>query len=160
VVATDGPAVGLVPELAPLLRPQAVGRLSLSALAGAALPAAVRTADGRIAWQANGASFLLAETGARPPGAGEELLSEFAARLPFDVGSARVQQEAGEVSVDGLPVVGRLPGPPLAVACGFARLSPCLVFAAARWVADALLRGTDPTPDALRPTRAARSAGV
>jgi len=160
VVATDGPAAGLVPELAPLLRPQFVARLSLSALAGAALPGALRTADGRIAWQATGASFLLAETGVGPPGAGEGLLTEFAARLPFDAGSARMQQEAGEVSVDGLPVVGRLPGPPLAVACGFARLSPGLAFAAARWVADALLRGTDPTPDALRPTRAPRSAGV
>jgi glycine/D-amino acid oxidase-like deaminating enzyme len=160
VVATDGPAAGLVPELAPLLRPQAVARLSLSALAGAALPGALRTADGRIAWQATEASFLLAETGVRPPGAGEELLTEFATRLPFEAGSVRVLQEAGEVSVDGFPVVGRLPGAPLAVACGFARLSPGLAFAAARWVADALLEGTDPTPDALRPTRAPRSAGV
>jgi hypothetical protein len=39
------------------------------------------------------------------------------------------------------------------VACGFSGLAPGLAFAAARWLADALLRGTDPTPDALRPTR-------
>jgi hypothetical protein len=161
VVATDGPAAGLVPELAPLLRPQAFARLSLATLAGAALPGALRTADGRIAWQATGASFLLAETGARPPGgAGEEPLTSFAAQLPFDVAASRAQEQAGEASVDGFPVVGRLPGRPLAVACGFARLSSGLAFAAARWVADALLQGTDPTPDALRPTRAPLSVRV
>jgi glycine/D-amino acid oxidase-like deaminating enzyme len=160
VVATDGPAVGLLPELAPLLRPQPLGRLSLSPLAGATLPGAVRTADGRIAWQSNGATFQLAETGARPPGSGEDVLSDFASRLPFDVGSAGVQEDAGEVSIDGLPVVGRLHGRPLAVACGFSRLSPGLAFAAARWVADALLRGTDPTPDALRPARTPLAPGV
>jgi len=160
VVATDASAAGLVPELAPLLRPQALSRLSLSTLAGATLPGAVRTADGRIAWQATGASFLLAETGPRPPGAEEEPIAEFATRLPFNIASARAHEEAGELSVDGFPVVGRLPGRPLAVACGFARLSPGLAFAAARWVADALLRGTDPTPEALRPTRTPRSAVV
>jgi glycine/D-amino acid oxidase-like deaminating enzyme len=154
VVATDGPAAGLVPELAPLLRPSATARLSLSPLAGATLPGAVRTADGRIAWQSTGDRFLLAETGSRPPEAREDPLTEFATRLPFDLGSARAIEEAGEVSLDGLPLVGRMAGRPLAVACGFGRLAPGLGFAAARWVADALLRGTDPTPDALRATRA------
>ena len=147
-------------EIAPLLRPQALGRLSLSPLAGATLPGALRTADGRIAWQSSGASVLLAETGARPHGSGADLLLDFASRLPLEAGSARVQEEAGEVSLDGLPVVGRLTGRPLAVACGFSRLSPGLAFAAARWVADALLRGTDPTPDALRPTRQPIALGV
>jgi len=160
VVATDGPAAGLLPELAPLLRPQALGRLSLSPLAGATLPGALRTADGRIAWQSSGASVLLAETGARPHGSDADLLLDFASRLPLEAASARVQEDAGEVSLDGLPVVGRLPGRPLAVACGFSRLSPGLAFAAARWVADALLRGTDPTPDALRPTRKPLALGV
>jgi hypothetical protein len=46
------------------------------------------------------------------------------------------------------------------VACGFSRLSPGLAFAASRWVADALMRGTDPTPDALRPTRKRLGLGV
>jgi glycine/D-amino acid oxidase-like deaminating enzyme len=153
VVATDGPAAGLLPELAPLLRSQALERVSLSPLAGATLPAALRTADGRIAWQSSGPSFLLAETAARPPEARGDLLVDFASHLPFETASSPVHQDAGEVAIDGVPVVGRLPGRPLAVACGFSRLSPGLAFAAARWVADALLRGTDPTPDALRPTR-------
>jgi glycine/D-amino acid oxidase-like deaminating enzyme len=160
VVATDGPAAGMVPELAPLLRPLATARLTLSPLAGATLPSAVRTADGRFAWQSSGGTFLLAETGARPPEAGEDLLTEFATHLPFEAAPAPPVREAGELSIDGLPLVGRLPGRPLAVACGFGRLAPGLAFAAARWVADALLRGTDPTPDALRPTRAPLAAGV
>jgi glycine/D-amino acid oxidase-like deaminating enzyme len=53
--------------------------------------------------------------------------------------------------------VGGLPGRPLAVACGFGALSPGFAFAAARWVADALLGGTDPTPEPLRATRAPAS---
>jgi glycine/D-amino acid oxidase-like deaminating enzyme len=160
VVATDGPAAGLVPQLARLLRPQSVGRLAASHLAGASLPAALRTADGRLAWQSDGTTLVLAETGARPKGPDEDLLSELAARLPLDLGSARVRADPGEVSIDGLAVVGRLPGQPLAVACGFSGLSASLAFAAARWVADALLRGTDPTPEALRPTRAPIALGV
>ena len=153
VVATDGPAAGLLPELAALLRPQPLERVLLSPLAGATLPAALRTADGRIAWLSHGAVVRLAEIGPRPPGSGGDLLLDFASRLPLETRAAPLQEEAGEVPIDGVPVVGRLPGRPLAVACGFARLSPGLAFAAARWVADALLRGTDPTPDALRPTR-------
>ena len=166
VLATDGPAAGLLPELAPLLRPQALERVSLSPLAGATLPSALRTADGRIAWQSDGAMVVLAETSARPPGSGGDLLVDFASRLPLESGSARVQQDAGEVSIDGLPVVGRLPGRPLAVACGFSRLSPGLAFAAARWVADALLRGhrpdagrAAPDADAARARTFERSSG-
>jgi glycine/D-amino acid oxidase-like deaminating enzyme len=159
VVATDGPAARLLPELGPLLRTQALGRLSLAPLAGATLPFALRTADARIAWQSAGASVLVAET-ARPLGSDADPLTEFAARLPFDVVAPGVQEHAEEIPSDGLPVIGRLPGRPLGVACGFSRLSPGLAFAAARWLADALLRGTDPTPDVLRPTRKPMALGV
>ncbi len=159
VVATDG-AARLLPELAPLLSSRPLGRVSLAPLAGATLPGALRTADGRLAWQAQGNAFLLAETGARGPESDPDPLGEFAARLPFELGAARVRESEEELTVDGLPLVGRLPGRPLAVACGFARLSPGLAFGAARWVADALLRGTDPTPDALRPTRKPAALGV
>jgi glycine/D-amino acid oxidase-like deaminating enzyme len=165
VVATDGPVKALVPELAPLVANAPLARIELPPLEGANLPSAVRTADGRIAWQASGGRFLLAETGPRPAGEGHPL-SEFATRLPLamaatDRGPAalppEVAEEEGEISRDGLPIVGLLPGRPLAVACGFGRLSPGLAFAAARWISDALLRGTDPTPEALRATRAPRT---
>ena len=76
----------------------------------------------------------------------------------MDKASARRWDEPGEVSADGLPIVGRLPGRPLAVACGFGALSPGLAFAAARWMADAVLSGSDPTPEPLRATRPPRGA--
>jgi glycine/D-amino acid oxidase-like deaminating enzyme len=154
VVASDGGVGDLVPDLRPLLRPASPLRLKASLLAGAVLPAAARTADGRLAWQGGEASLLLAAIGASgemPTGA----LDDFATRIPVDTASARRWEEPGEVSADGLPVVGRLPGRPLAVACGFGALSPGLAFAAARWTADAVLTGSDPTPDPLRATRPA-----
>jgi len=168
VVASDGPVAALLPELAPLVGMARLARVSLSPLEGANLPTAVRTADGRMAWQSTGGAFLVAETGARPP-AEADALQDFATRLPLasapthrgpSVAPPEVREESIEVSRDGLPLVGLLPGRPLAVACGFGRLSPGLAFAAARWVADALLRGTDPTPDALRATRVPGAGAV
>jgi glycine/D-amino acid oxidase-like deaminating enzyme len=155
VVAADACGAELVPEIAPLVRPSASARLTLSPLAGATLPSVARTADGQIAWRANAGSVLLAETA---PFAGTESglsLRDLAMRLPLDLASATSGEEPAELSLDGLPVVGLLEPRPLAVACGFSGLAPGFAFAAARWVADALLRGTDPTPEALRATRAA-----
>ena len=152
LVATDGPIGDLVPELRPRLRPAAAARLRVPLLAGAVLPAAVRTADGRIAWQGGEGSLLLAGTCASEAASAEDL-EDFATRIPVDAASARRWSEPGEVSADGLPIVGRLPGRPLAVACGFGALSAGLAFAAARWMADAVLSGSDPTPEPLRATR-------
>jgi glycine/D-amino acid oxidase-like deaminating enzyme len=165
VVATDGPAAPFVPELLPLVANAPLASVELQPLEGAKLPSAVRTADGRISWQASGGRFLLAETGPRPAGDGQPL-REFATRLPLAIAPTNrgpaapppeLAEEEGEISRDGLPIVGLLPGRPLAVACGFGRLSAGLAFAAARWTSDALLRGSDPTPEALRATRAPRS---
>jgi glycine/D-amino acid oxidase-like deaminating enzyme len=152
VVATDGAASEVLPDLRPLLRPAASGRLRAAPLAGAVLPTAVRTADGRLAWHGREGTVLLCATGPldeRSP----DRLDTLATRIPVDLVSARRWDEAGEVTADGLPLVGRLPGRPLAVACGFGAFSPGFAFAAARWVADALLTGTDPTPDPLRVAR-------
>jgi glycine/D-amino acid oxidase-like deaminating enzyme len=151
--ATDGPAGELLPELRPLLRPAAPARLRAAPLEGAVLPTAVRTADGRLAWQEREGTVLLCETGpADEPATGR--LEALATRIPVDLVSARRRDETGEVAADGLPLVGRLPGRPLAAACGFGALSAGLAFAAARWMADALLTGTDPTPEPLRVQRA------
>ncbi len=160
VVATEAEAAGLLPELAPLLRPATTASLALAPLAGAALLAAARTADGRSAWQERGGAFLLAELGEPPAGSGHEALLDLATRLPLELRGASTLVEVGELPVDGFPLVGRLPGRPLAVACGFGRLAPGLAFAAARWVADALLSGNDPTPEALRATRTPHPAAV
>jgi glycine/D-amino acid oxidase-like deaminating enzyme len=155
LVATDGAMGDLVPELRPLLRPAAPARMRVPLLAGAALPAAVRTADGRIAWQGGEGSLLLAATSASEA-APAEALEDFATRIPVDSAAARRWDEPGEVSADGLAIVGRLPGRPLAVACGFGAFSAGLAFAAARWIADAVLSGSDPTPDPLRASRPPR----
>jgi hypothetical protein len=152
-VASDDSAPALVPEVAPLVSRSGETRLGFSLLAGAALPSAARTADGRFAWHANSADVLLAQT-APIAGEGSGHCQDFATSLPLRLASAKRHAEPTEMSLDGLPVVGQLDRSPLAVACGFSGLAPGFAFAAARWVADALLRGTDPTPDALRPKRA------
>jgi glycine/D-amino acid oxidase-like deaminating enzyme len=152
VVATDGAAAGLLPELQGRLGPAAAGRLHAPVLAGASLPSAARTADGRLAWRLREAAILLSGTGAAEEPREDRLLA-LAQRLPVEAASARRWDETGEVTADGLPLVGRLPGRPVAVACGFGALSAGLAFAASRWVADALLTGTDPTPGALRAAR-------
>jgi glycine/D-amino acid oxidase-like deaminating enzyme len=152
VVASEGAAAELLPEVASRVRLGAAARVGFAPLPGAALPAAVRTGDGRVAWQATSAGVVLEETSGASPG--EPSFIELAAHVPFEAASVRRSEETRELALDGLPLVGRLPGRPLAVACGFAGLAPGLAFAAARWVADALLRGVDPTPDALRAARA------
>jgi glycine/D-amino acid oxidase-like deaminating enzyme len=157
LVATDGPARALVPGLGPLVRPAASARLRTVPLAGAVLPAVVRTADGRVAWHSAADAVLLAATG---PAAEAASIETFATRIPVDVASARPWDEEGEVSADGLPLVGRLPGSALAVACGFGAFPAGLAFAAARWVTDALLGGADPTPEPLRAARPPRPAGA
>jgi glycine/D-amino acid oxidase-like deaminating enzyme len=166
VVAPETGAAGFVPELAPLLRPLGARELSLAPLEGARLPGAVRTADGVCAWQEQDRGLRLAATAARAPVTGtgtpdaaEQPLLDLASLMPVTVRAADGAAEAaGEIPLDGLPALGLLPGRPVAVACGFGRLPCGLAFAAARFAADALLRGTDPTPDPLRATRTPRAA--
>jgi glycine/D-amino acid oxidase-like deaminating enzyme len=155
VVATDGVASGLLPEIGPLLRPMAPRRLRALLPSGPALPTAGRTADGRHAWRVVEDRILLAETGAAesPPGESTAGLSDLAGRLHLDTTAAPPWEAKGEVSIDGRPVVGRLEGRPVAVACGFGAFAPSFAFATARWVADALLSALDPTPEPLRPSR-------
>lgn len=152
LVATDGAVAGLLPELRPNLRSAAPGRLLAAPLAGAVLPSAARTADGGFAWKCGADAVQLSETGPAGERSDDRLLA-FAQRLPVELGSARRWAEVGEVTADGLPLVGLLPGRPLAAACAFGVFSAGLGFAAARWVTDALLTGSDPTPKALLVTR-------
>jgi glycine/D-amino acid oxidase-like deaminating enzyme len=158
VVASDGRELTLVPEIARLVRVATARALRGAAAAEAALPFAVRTADGRIAWQAREGRLSLLETGfeeARPSAALTLL-----AKLPMAPGSLRDHTEDVVMTLDGLPVVGRLPGRPLAVLTGLLPNPVSLAFAGARWVADALRTGSDPTPTPLRPTRPKLGPGV
>jgi len=86
-----------------------------------------------------------------------------AGRLPIAPGSldeAVQDAQATEEAWDGLPVVGRLPGRPVALVAGLLPSPASLAFAAARWVSDALRTGSDPTPAPLQATRAAAPGPV
>jgi glycine/D-amino acid oxidase-like deaminating enzyme len=157
VVATDAAASAHLPELRARLRPACGDRLRVVPEAGAALPAAARTVDGHVAWHLTSSGLTLAATGAAlsgDGGDGSDRLDPLAARLHGRPGSAHRWREEAEVGADGLPVVGVLTGGTVAVAAGFGATVPSFAFVAARWVADALLTGRDPTPRALRPDRA------
>jgi glycine/D-amino acid oxidase-like deaminating enzyme len=155
VVANDGVASVLWPDLGRGLRPAASARLRFVPEAGASLPTVARTADGRLAWQRQPAGITLAATGeAEAPAGGEpgesSRLEAMAVRLHATPGSERGWVETAEASPDGLPIAGVVEGRALAVACGFGPLAASLVFAAAGWVADAILLGRDPTPEPFR----------
>ena len=152
VVATDAAASDLLPELRPRLRPAASDRRRFVPEAGASLPSTARTADGRLAWQARPTGITLAATGPRSAGEPEDpdRLDAMAVRLHTTPGSERRWAESAEISPDGLPIVGTVPGRPIGVACGFGPFAASFVFAAARWVAEAIVSGRDPTPGPFR----------
>jgi glycine/D-amino acid oxidase-like deaminating enzyme len=156
VVATEYGAGDVVPALAPALRPEAGARVRVPLEPGASFPTTARAAGGRVAWQVVRESLVLAATGAVSPGdegAGDGELAGLLDGLPVRRDEAQRWTARGEVPADGLPLVGALPGRPVAVACGFGALAPSLAFAAAGWVADALTGGADPTPAPFRARR-------
>jgi len=159
VVATEAATGALVPDVGGLLQPAASARIRFTPEAGAALPTAARSADGTNCWVATPDGLTVAATGLADPG-DVARLDALAARLHALPGTARRWDEPGEVTVDGLPVVGLVRGGPLAVACGFGALAASFAFVAARWVAEALVSGRDPTPEPLRPREADAGTAV
>jgi glycine/D-amino acid oxidase-like deaminating enzyme len=155
VLATDDVASELLPEVGPLLQRVTSDRLQARLASGPALPPAGRTADGRHAWRITDDGITLARSGSGGTSPEEDAagLADLAGRLHVDTTGARHREVERAFPVDGRPVIGRLPGRPLAIACGFSGLAPSFAFAAARWVADALLSDLDPTPEPLRPSR-------
>ena len=124
---------------------------------GASLPSPARTADGAFSWQALGDRLLLAAGGrpAEAPDFGPDFgkLREMAGRLACLPDPETAWEAAAGVSPDGLPVVGLVPDRPLAVAVGLGTLATSFAFMAARWLAEAIASGRDPTPAPLRPRR-------
>jgi glycine/D-amino acid oxidase-like deaminating enzyme len=153
VVATDAAASDLLPDLRLGLRPAAPHRRRFVPEAAAALPSTARTADGRLAWQAQAAGVTLAATGSSVGAPGNAELDAMAARLHATPGSDERWAETGEISPDGLAIAGTVPGRPIGVACGFGPFASSLIFAAARWVAEAVVDGRDPTPGPFRVRR-------
>jgi len=159
VVASDAAASDLLPDLRPGLRPAAAHRRRFVPEGGASLPSTARTADGRLAWQAQAAGITLAATGPSVGEPGDVELDAMAARLHATPESDERWGETGEISPDGLAIAGTVPGRPIAVACGFGPFASSLVFAAARWVAEAVVEGRDPTPGPFRVGRESVAAG-
>lgn len=146
-----GPVVG---SLAERVRSVAVRGLTLRTVPGAASPSPAITADGALAWQAMGDRLILTGRGQAssdpPDPAG---LDAMARRLPCAPGSGVPWEAAVGATADGLPMIGLVPERPLAVAVGFGTLAASYAFMAARWIAEAITSGRDPTPPPLRPDR-------
>jgi gamma-glutamylputrescine oxidase len=160
VVASDAAASALLPDLQPPLRPAASARLRFVPEAGASLPSAARTADGTTAWQALADGITVAATG--PPSVEAAVdggrLEALSTRLQPTPGTTHRWTEDEAIPSDGLPIVGTVPGQPIAVSCGFGPFASCLAFSAARWIVEAVVEGRDPTPSPLRVGREASEA--
>ena len=156
VVASDGPVTDVLPEMSQRLRVVAGECRHFAPARGATLPFAARSADGRFGWQEDAGGITAVSTGTDAVvGADPGLtLDDLLARLHAVPGGERRWSERAEWTADGRPLVGLSLDGPLAVVCGLGPWAASLAFAAARWIADALASGVDPTP---RPLRAARS---
>ena len=156
------PGLGPRPGAPTAAAPRRPGPPARPAAGGGVLPAAVRTADGRIAWQRGAGSLLLAATGADRRAVAGERSRTSPRGIPVRDGLAPPLGRAGRgVRATGCPVVGRLPGRPLAVACGFG--APVSRPRLRRRALDGRRRccsGTDPTPEPLRATRAPVATSV
>ena len=152
VLATDRGAATLLPPLLDRLQPGAGTRVRFALRKGAVLPASARTADGRLAWQTSRGTLTLAGLGPGPASP-EDLLDVLPERLPAAPGTIQRWIEPDEATLDGLPLVGPLEDPRVAVACGFGPLAASHAFAAAGWIADVVTSGRDPTPAPLRASR-------
>jgi hypothetical protein len=108
-----------------------------------ALPSPSRTADGRFGWQVSEAALRLRTSA--DPAERDELLG----RLHVRAGAHR--PEGVLVSEDRLPRLGPTADSTLLLACGPEPVG--LAFVAARWIAEWLRTGRDPTPAAFRASR-------
>ncbi len=153
VLAAEASLVGGAGQLARWVRPVTLPGLTLPTPPGAVLPSPARTADGAFAWQALGGGLRIAghtPAPGEPAHAGLRAMADRLARAP---GSEVEWEATAGASADGLPVIGLVPGRPLAVALGLGTLAGSYAFVAARWLAEGIASGRDPTPAPLRPDR-------
>jgi glycine/D-amino acid oxidase-like deaminating enzyme len=161
VAALGASAPALLPALAPSLLPLRAHRLAFGLPSGGpALPSPARTVDGRLAWR-QGRDFRAAWfSGPAEGGDSEACFRELSGVLQghLHLGGEPLGRWAGELvaTPDSLPLVGFLPGSPLAVVAGLgARGAYSWAFVAARWTAASLRSGRDEAPAGLRPARLA-----
>ena len=154
VLTADG---GLGPVGGPLaerVRSVALHGLTLRTVRGAVSPSPALTADGAHAWQVRGERLILAGRGR----ASSEIpdfrdLDAMARRLACVPGSGVPWEAAVGATADGLPMIGPVPERPLAVAVGLGTRTASYAFMAARWIAEAVTSGRDPTPPPFRADR-------
>ena len=146
VEAGLGPLVG---PLAERVRSVPLHGLTLRPVPGAVVPSPALTADGALAWQVTGDRLILAGRGSRSSEAPDfSVLDAMARRLGCAPGSG--WEAAVGATADGLPMIGLVPERPLAVAVGLGTLAASYAFMAARWIAEAITSGRDPTPPPFR----------
>jgi glycine/D-amino acid oxidase-like deaminating enzyme len=118
---------------------------------GASLPGLARVPSRGWAWRAAGREVHAVRLSPGPPvDTGADLAAHLPPRCtPVERWSGRIA-----VALDGLPLVGPLPGRPAALIAGLADTGHAYTLAAARWAAEALVTGADPTPARFRAARA------
>jgi hypothetical protein len=143
----------LLPELAPALRVREQAGVLVEMEGAARVPSPARLERGQGGWRLTPrglAAFLMTDAG-RPAWALEALL---AARLPASGGVLQRWAVAPAFGADDLPLVGPLPGLPVALACGYGGLGEAQALLAVRWAVAAMVSGRDPTSEPMRAARA------
>jgi glycine/D-amino acid oxidase-like deaminating enzyme len=149
LAVVTGPATGLVPALEARLVERRVHHVRFELPIGAAVPAPALVMGAPVRW-VSGSGDLVLETG----GAEDEMTA--APHLPA---GAVVGGEPWSGTIletrDGLPLVGRLAEPAALVSCGHEKLGAGSALLAARWLAEAVATGQDPTPGPFQARRPA-----
>jgi gamma-glutamylputrescine oxidase len=144
-------ADALPPQLAGALEARTIRAETRSFLCevepAALLPSPTLAVDGSIAWRTRDGALAVSGSHADADGL---VAGSFPALLRV---SRRGEPCAMLRTPDGLPLVGMLPGLPVAVSCGYGGLACGWAVPAARWAAQALLDGREAAPLALRAAR-------
>jgi glycine/D-amino acid oxidase-like deaminating enzyme len=162
LLALEVAAFHLLPGLEERMVALQGGRLVGRMPAGPSLPATARVLGDGCAWRAIESELRAVRlspgtTGGAegPADAGLDALEVFlGARLSAPLRRVRRWRGTAAASRDGFPLVGLLPGRPAALIAGLAGLGHAYTLTAARWAAEALVVGADPTPPRLRAARA------
>jgi glycine/D-amino acid oxidase-like deaminating enzyme len=147
VVAVESGAACLLPSLEGRVLAEEGETVALTTDPGVALPSPARTGEGGWAWRQLEGSLHLVRFGP-PKGADAGTLAERLRARPVSRGRA-----GRDVTPDGLPRIGPLPGLPVLVAAGYGGVGYGYAPLAARWIAETLRTGRDPVPPRYRADR-------
>ena len=161
-VAEDGGAARMVPFLEGRIILEDLQCALFDVKAEAMIPSPGRVSGGDLFWRRTADGLNAGRfdaTGESSPGEGADPGGEAEAALDGFVASSfagvsrrpkRRWTETIGTTPDGLPLVGPLPDLPAVAVCGHGRFGLALGLLAARWAAEALATGHDPTPARFR----------